>query len=70
MERLKACRKSQKRTQEAMAFRLGSTVSMYEKVEGGRANASSSFMRRIKNAFPDVCIDEIFFADNSNKIAE
>lgn len=70
MERLRAFRKSQKITQEVMAFRLGITVSMYEKVESGRANASSSFMRRMKKAFPDVSIDEIFFTDNRNIIAE
>lgn len=70
MERLKAFRRSQKITQEVMAFRLGITVSMYEKVESGRANASASFMRRMKKAFPDVSIDDIFFADNRNIIAD
>ena len=39
---------------------------MYEKVEGGRANASSAFMKRIKRAFPEVNIDNIFFAIDSN----
>lgn len=53
-------------TQEAMAIKLGITLSMYEKVEGGRAGASAAFMRRIKNAFPDANIDDIFFAHNSN----
>lgn len=66
MERLREFRKSHNLTQEAMALKLGITVSMYEKVEGGRANASAAFMRRIKKAFPEVNIDNIFFAADSN----
>ena len=66
MDRLREFRKSHNLTQEAMANKLGITVSMYEKVEGGRANASSAFMKRIKRAFPEVNIDIIFFAIDSN----
>lgn len=70
MEALRRFRKSLNLTQEAMANRLGITVSMYEKVEGGRAGASAAFMRRIKNEFPNANIDEIFFAANSNDVAD
>lgn len=70
MERLREFRKCHNLTQEAMAIKLGITVSMYEKVEGGRANASAAFMRRVKDAFPEANIDNIFFTDNSNNSAE
>jgi hypothetical protein len=53
-----------------MAKKLGITLSMYEKVESGRAGASAAFMRRFKFAFPEVAIDEIFFSSNSNKSAD
>ena len=49
-------------TQEAMAKKLGYTLSMYEKVEQGRAGSSAKFMDALKKAFPDACIDDIFFA--------
>lgn len=70
MDRLREFRKSHNLTQEAMANVLGITVSMYEKVEGGRANASSAFMKRVKRAFPEVNIDNIFFAVDSNISAD
>ncbi len=66
MEKLKELRRSHNLTQEAMANKLGITVSMYEKVEGGRAGASAAFMRRIKSVFPEANIDDIFFGNNSN----
>ena len=66
MEKLKELRKKNNITQEAMARRLGITLSMYEKVEGGRANASAAFMKKIKKEFPNASIDDIFF--NQNKI--
>ena len=49
-------------TQKSMAEKLGYTLSMYEKVEQGRAGSSAKFMERFKNAFPNVSIDDIFFA--------
>ena len=69
MEELRAFRKEKGLSQEQMAKKLNITLSMYEKVEGGRAGASAAFMRRIKAAFPEANIDLLFFADNSNKIA-
>ena len=69
MERLKEFRKSKNISQDAMARKLGITLSMYEKVETGRAGASAAFMKRMKREFPDASIDYIFFSDNSNFVA-
>ena len=69
MERLRNFRKSQGLSQKDMAEKLGITLSMYEKVEGGRTGASAAFMSRVKSAFPEIVIDDIFFSSNSNKIA-
>ena len=69
MDKLKELRKSHGLTRSAMAEKIGLTLSMYEKVESGRYNASAGFMRRLKEAFPEISIDEIFFARNSNNIA-
>ena len=70
MNELKQFRKSKGLSQDKMAKTLNITLSMYEKVESGRAGASAAFMKRLKTAFPDANIDLLFFADNSNKIAE
>lgn len=70
MENLKSFRKSKNLTQKKMAAKLGFTLSMYEKVEGGRTRASSKFMERVKEAFPDANIDKIFFEDISKDVAE
>lgn len=69
MERLREFRKEKGLSQEKMAKVLDITLSMYEKVESGRAGASAGFMRRLKKAYPEANIDYIFFDDNSNKIA-
>ena len=61
MEQLKKFRKEKGFSQSRMAERLGITLSLYEKVESGRASASAAFMRRLKKAFPEVNIDNIFF---------
>lgn len=69
MEKLREFRIEKGLTQEEMAKLLHITLSMYEKVERGRAGASAAFMRRLKAVFPEANIDLLFFADNSNKIA-
>ena len=69
MEKLKDFRKEQGLSQEAMARKLGITLSMHEKVETGRAGASAAFMKRLKASFPSACIDTIFFAEDSNNVA-
>ena len=70
MIRLKEFRKEKGLSQEAMAKKLNITHSMYEKVEGGRANASAAFMKRLKDAFPEISIDFIFFETSSKEIAD
>lgn len=69
MEKLKEFRKEKGLSQDSMARKLGITLSMYEKVESGRAGASAAFMRRIKENFPDASIDSIFFSTYSNDVA-
>lgn len=59
--RLKEFRKSKGKSQEAMAKTIGITLSMYEKVENGKAGASAAFMKRIKTAYPDADINFLFF---------
>lgn len=69
MEKLRAFRKEKGLSQEKMAKMLDITLSMYEKVESGRAGVSAAFMRRLKSAFPDANIDLLFFANDSNNVA-
>lgn len=69
MEKLRAFRKEKGLSQEKMAKMLDITLSMYEKVESGRAGVSAAFMRRLKTAFPDANIDLLFFANDSNNVA-
>lgn len=60
-EKLRKFRISKGLKRKQMAERLGVTLSLYEKVEGGNAGVSAAFMRKLKNAFPEVNIDEMFF---------
>lgn len=69
MERLKEFRKEKSLTQEQMANKLGFTLSMYEKVESGRAGCSAAFMKRLKTVYPDADIDFLFFGDDSKDVA-
>ncbi len=59
---LKRFRAEQKLSQEAMARKIGVTVSFYEKIENGRAGFSAGFLVKFKKAFPEASIDKIFFA--------
>ena len=60
-QKLKNFRQQKGLTKQKIAEMLGYTLSLYEKVEDGRATASASFMRKFKAVFPDVSIDSIFF---------
>ena len=62
--KLKEFRISKGLSQEAMAGRIGITLSMYEKVETERTGVSAAFMRRLKLAFPEISIDSLFFDKN------
>lgn len=63
MMRLKEFRESKGLSQEKFAIKIGYTLSMTTKVESGRVKASRRFMEKTKEAFPEISIDEIFFAD-------
>ena len=54
-------RKSLNLTQVEMAERIGVSFSHYTKIESGVRNPSYNFMVRLKNAFPDFNIDQMFF---------
>lgn len=70
MTNLKKFRNSTGLSQEKMAIKIGTSLSMYAKVESGRVPPSRAFMEKIKYHFPDINIDDIFFATNSNIIAD
>lgn len=63
MDTLKEFRRSTGLSQDSMARKLGCTVSMYTKVESGRAQPSRGFMVQLKAAFPEASVDEIFFSE-------
>jgi transcriptional regulator with XRE-family HTH domain len=67
MDALKQFRLSLGLSQEKMAQRLGTSFSMYQKVERGQAQASRAFMEKVKMQFPYASIDEIFFSDVGKK---
>lgn len=59
--KLKEFRQEQDLSQDAMARKIGITLSFYEKVENGRAGFSAGFLVKFKKAFPNASIDRIFF---------
>ena len=61
IQRLKEFRREKALTKQQMADKLGYTLSLYEKVEDGRAGVSAKFMHKFKRVFPDASIDSIFF---------
>ncbi|MBE6546330.1 MAG: helix-turn-helix domain-containing protein [Ruminococcaceae bacterium] len=61
IEQLRSFRQAKGLTKPEMADRLGVTLSLYEKVEGGHAGVSAKFMRKMKSVFPEVNIDKMFF---------
>lgn len=58
---LKEFRKKKGFNQKQMACEIGVSASYYCKVEGGFQNPSYEFMVKLKERFPDVIIDEVFF---------
>lgn len=63
---LKSFRVSNKLSQREMADRIGVSLSMYEKVERGNIKASRGFIERVKNNYPHIDIDYIFFNDKQH----
>ncbi len=62
MNALRQFRQSTGLSQDNMARKLGVSLSMYEKVERGNAKPSRGFMEKLKEQFPQVSIDEVFFS--------
>lgn len=62
MEKLKKFRLSKGLSQEAMARSMGITLSYYSQVERGAANFSRAFVEKLKHAYPEIDINDIFFA--------
>lgn len=54
-------RLAKKLTQKEIARRIGVSESYYSKIEGGYKLPSFRFLKRLKAAFPDADIDELFF---------
>lgn len=58
---LREFRDSKGLTQLEMARNVGVSLSMYEKVERGYMKASRNFMEKVKNKYPYINIESIFF---------
>ena len=63
MHNLRLFREKTGLSQGNMARRMHISQSFYEKVERGHSKASRGFMLKLKLAFPEASIDEIFFSD-------
>jgi transcriptional regulator with XRE-family HTH domain len=61
VKKLKKFRLLEELSQVNFAKKIGVSISLYEKVERGDMLASRNFMSKIKNEYPEINIDEIFF---------
>ena len=59
--KLKEFRQAKQLSQEDFAKKIGFTLSMYAKVESGRAKPSRNFMEKVKQSFPEIDINAVFF---------
>lgn len=64
---LKGFRISRGLTQKELANELGFSKSYYSKIENGERQPSFPFMSKLKNRYPEVSIDDIFFRSKRNK---
>lgn len=64
---LKFFRRKRDLTQVQMADRLGVSLSLYEKVEGGRIRISKKFVRKFKETFPYIDAERVLFPENLRK---
>ena len=67
MHKLKEFRNTTGLSQDNMARKLGVSLSMYQKVERGAVRAPRGFMDKLKEAYPHVSIDVIFFSETEKK---
>ncbi|MFU2419071.1 helix-turn-helix transcriptional regulator [Peptacetobacter sp. AB800] len=58
---LRDYRKQLNKTQIEMAEILGVSFSTYRKIETGIRNPSYNFLKKLKNTFPDIDVNKIFF---------
>lgn len=61
MDKLKEFRIKKKMTQKGMAEKIGVSVSYYRKIEQEVYDPSYQFMKKMKESFPYVSIDTLFF---------
>ena len=67
-EQLKKYRKDLGHTTQAMADKIGVSLSLYEKIERGARNPSYQFITKFKEAFPSADIAALFFALNGHEV--
>ena len=63
MKNVKQFRLAKGLSMDNIARAIGVSLSFYEKVERGHAQPSRAFMQKIKKAYPEINIDEMFFSD-------
>ena len=63
MQNLKEFRQREGLSQEVMARKVGVTLSYYTQIERGHVEAGRGFMQKLKRAFPEISIDEVFFSE-------
>ena len=61
--KLQEFRKSKNLSQEKFAQSIGFTLSMVSKIEMGKCKASRNFMEKVKQVYPEIDINAIFFAE-------
>lgn len=65
MQWLKDFRNDKSNTLDEMASKIGVSKSLYEKIEYGDRTPSAKFIKKFKEAFPEVDIN-IFFESESH----
>ena len=63
MARLKEFRLEHGLSQDGFARKVDVTTSYYSQIERGFVKAGRGFMEKLKAAFPNASIDDIFFSD-------
>ena len=59
---LRSFRHQKKKTQNEMADAFGISYSFYRSVEYGYRNPSYSFVKQLKNAYPEFDINQLFIS--------
>lgn len=61
--KLKIFRQSKNLSQEKFAQKIGFTLSMVSKIEMGKCKPSRNFIEKVKQVYPEIDINEVFFTD-------